>query len=62
MARKGGRKKESEDLRVRRGVYAYLVITGRAHPTAVGDVQKTICVNSSSHVDEAFRLRKLHYG
>ena len=62
MARKGVRKKEREGLRVRGGVYAYLVITGRAHPTAVGDVQKTICVNSSSHVDEAFRSRDFRRG
>ena len=59
MAGKGVRKKESKGLRVGGGVYTYLVIAGRAHPAAVGDVQKTICVNSSSHVDEAFRSRKI---
>jgi hypothetical protein len=58
MARKGVRKKESEGFRVRRGVHTYLVITGCANPPAVGDVQKTVCVNSSSHVDEAFSIEK----
>ncbi len=59
MARKGVRKKKGERLSVSGGVYANYVIPRCAYSPAVGDVQKAICVNSGSHVDEAFRSRRI---
>ena len=58
MTRKGVRKKEGEGLGVGSWVDTDHVISGCAHSAAVGNVQETICVNSSFHIDEAFRSRK----